>query len=233
MIPICVPTLNRGHDKLQALLETALRDDNTMLPSKIIILDNGDQFPNAIDISDYDDGDPDLIKILSRPEKVVLVTAKMNMGVAASWNWFMNNVPMEHGFMILSNDDIEYEKNTVKAFYEEMQKPNVNMVLSNGATWSAYTLSKKLYEEVGGFDENFYPAYFEDNDFHYRMRLLGYNFILSSNVTYGHETSSTLAAFSKAATEVHHHNFRKNRAYFNDKWGGLPTCEKYTKPFGD
>lgn len=232
MIPICMPTLNRGHDMLQVAIETALREDNDMLPSKIVILDNGNQFPDAIDISDYDDGEDELIKILTDSERVLVVSAGLNMGVAASWNWFMNNVPMEHGFMIISNDDVEFQKDTVRLFYEEMQKPDVEMALGENGSWSMYTLSKKLFDDVGGFDENFYPAYFEDNDFHYRMRLMNRNFVHAKHISYGHQTSSTLAAFDDQRTEKHHQDFRKNRAYYNNKWGGLPLQEKFTVPFG-
>jgi GT2 family glycosyltransferase len=231
MLPVCIPTLNRGHDRLQALLETALRDDNEMLPSKIIILDNGNQFPNAMDVSNFEDGDPELIKILSAPEQVVIVTAKLNMGVGGSWNWFLNNVPMKHGAMLICNDDITFHKETLRMFYEEIQKSEANFVLALGV-WAAFAISEKLHKATGGFDENFYPAYFEDNDYHYRMKLLGYDITEIFDIPCGHENSSTLAAFNEEEKRAHHNNFRKNRSYYNDKWGGLPTYEKYTTPFG-
>jgi GT2 family glycosyltransferase len=232
MLPICIPTLNRGHDRLQAFLETALRDDNEMLPSKIVVLDNGRQFPNATDISDFEDGDPELIKILSAPEKVILVTANLNMGVGASWNWFLNNVPMEHGAMLICNDDITFQKETMRIFSEEILKPEADFVLAL-EVWAAFGITEKLHKDIGGFDENFYPAYFEDNDYHYRMGLKGYKITYSPDkIPLGHENSSTLAAFDEQQTTIHHQNFRKNRKYYNDKWGGLPTHEKYTTPFG-
>ena len=231
MIPICVPTLNRGHDRLQALLETALRDGNEMMPSRIVVLDNGNQFPDAKDISDFDDGDPELLAILSAPEQVIVVTAKLNMGVAGSWNFFLNNVPMEHGFMLISNDDVTFHKETLRMYYEEMQKPDVDFLLGEQGVWALFGISEKLFKVVGEFDENFYPAYFEDNDFHYRMKLAGYDITKVDSIPVGHQNSSTLAAYSQAQTEQHHQNFRKNRSHFNDKWGGLPTQEKYTTPF--
>ena len=231
MLPICIPTLNRGHDRLQAFLETALRDGNDMLPSKIVVLDNGKQFPNATDISDFEDGDPELLAILSAPEKVILITANLNMGVGASWNWFLNNVPMEHGAMIICNDDITFQKETLRMFYEEIQKPEADFVIAL-EVWAAFAITEKLHKDMNGFDENFYPAYFEDNDYHYRMGLKGYKITHVPEIPMGHENSSTLAAFDKPAILVHHQNFRKNRKYFNDKWGGLPTHEKYLTPFG-
>jgi GT2 family glycosyltransferase len=230
MLPICIPTLNRGHDRLQALLETVLRDDNDMLPSKIIIMDNGKQFPNAIDVSDFEDKDPELLAILTAPEQVILVTAKLNLGVSASWNWFLNNVPMEHGAMVISNDDVTFHKETLRMLYEEIQKPDNNFVLPLDV-WALFAISEKLHKEINGFDENFYPAYFEDNDFHYRMKLKGYDITLVTDISLGHENSSTLAAFNENQMNIHHLCFRKNRSYYTDKWGGPPTHEKYTTPF--
>ncbi len=230
MIPICIPTLNRGHDRLQALLETALRDDNEMLPSKIIILDNGNQFPDAIDVSEFEDKDPELLRILSVPEQVLVVTARLNIGVAGSWNWFLNNVPMEHGSMLICNDDITFEKKTLRMFYEEIQKPDAHFVLALGV-WAAFIITEELHKATGGFDENFYPAYFEDNDYHYRMKMLGYDITEVPEIPCGHKNSSTLAAFNEEEKQAHHANFRKNRSYYNDKWGGLPTHEIYTTPF--
>lgn len=230
MIPIFIPTLNRGHDRLQALLETALRDTNEMLPSKIIIMDNGNQFPDAIDVSNFEDGDPELIKILSASDKVIVTTARLNMGVAGSWNWALNNIPMPRGAMIISNDDITFHKETLSLLYEEIQKTDNNFVLPLGV-WSIFAISEKLLEEVGFFDENFYPAYFEDNDYHHRLKLKGYDTTEVPEIPCGHENSSTLAAFNEEEKRVHHDNFRKNRSYYADKWGGLPTHEKYTTPF--
>jgi hypothetical protein len=230
MLPICIPTLNRGHDRLQALLETALRDDNEMQPSKIVILDNGNQFPNAIDVSDFEDKDPELLAILTAPEQVILVTAKLNLGVGGSWNWFLNNVPMEHGAMIISNDDITFHKETLRMLYEQIQKPDNDFVLPLGV-WAIFAETEKLHKEIGGFDENFYPAYFEDNDFHYRMKLKGYDTTFIPEIPCGHQNSSTLEAFDKDETEIHHLRFKENRAFYHNKWGGLPTHEIYTTPF--
>ncbi len=230
MIPLCIPTLNRGHDRLQALLETALRNSNDMQPSKIIIMDNGNQFPNATDISNFEDKDPELLAILSGPEQVIVVTAKLNLGVGASWNWFLNNVPMDCGAMIISNDDIIFHKETFHMLYEEIQKPDNDFVVPLGV-WAIFAETEKLHKDMGGFDENFYPAYFEDNDFQYRMKLKGYDITHVSEIPCGHKNSSTLAAFNEEEKQAHHDNFRKNRSYYNDKWGALPTHEKYTTPF--
>lgn len=232
MLPICIPTLNRGHDRLQAFLETALRNGNDMLPSKIVVLDNGNQFPNATDISDFEDGDPELVKILAAPEKVILVTAKLNMGVGASWNWFLNNVPMEHGAMLICNDDVTFQKETMRMFSEEILKPEVDFLLAL-EVWATFAITEKLHKDLNGFDENFYPAYFEDNDYHYRMGLKGHKITHVPEIPLGHENSSTLAGFNEVETTIHHNNFRKNRKYYNDKWGGLPTHEKYLTPFGN
>jgi hypothetical protein len=39
--------------------------------------------------------------------------------------------------------------------------------------WHLFTLGRKTWETVGEFDEAFFPAYFEDNDYIWRMRVAG------------------------------------------------------------
>ena len=232
MIPICIPTLNRGRDRLANLVETALREDNEMLPTKLVIMDNGKQFPNAINVAECEDNDDTIKQIFDTTDRIITVTTKTNLGVAASWNWFLKNVPMPEGFLIISNDDIIFDKTTLRSFYEEMQKIDTHFVIGCTGEFAIFSISEEVFKATGGFDENFYPAYFEDNDFHYRMRLVGYDFVHAPYITYGHENSSTLAAYTPEQHSAHHLNFRKNRSYYANKWGGLPTKEKYTTPFG-
>jgi GT2 family glycosyltransferase len=84
---------------------------------------------------------------------------------------------------------------------------------------------------IGLMDENFYPGYFEDNDYRYRQKLSGClldSFPLSNE----HLTSSTL----KSSTQFQIKNqmtFQQNFDYYVQKWGGSPGYEQYDTPFDD
>jgi GT2 family glycosyltransferase len=87
-----------------------------------------------------------------------------------------------------------------------------------------------LFERVGFFDERFYPAYFEDNDFHYRMKLAGATEAIAP-CGYDHVNSATIQKYTPKQKEAHHERFKRLRSYYVKKWGGMPGSEAYTIPF--
>jgi hypothetical protein len=93
--------------------------------------------------------------------------------------------------------------------------------------WHCIALSCITLGAVGKFDENFYPAYYEDSDYIRRMELKGI-----------HNPMSTTQRIPKidirAGFEGNAHGMRKGkilvnmgacRQYFIDKWGAEPRYE--------
>ena len=73
------------------------------------------------------------------------------------------------------------------------------------------------------FDENFYPAYFEDNDFYYRITSLYPNRYLGKIpefTPYICRNSMTLALEPRLNIR-----FKLNEEYYVQKWGGAPGKE--------
>jgi GT2 family glycosyltransferase len=84
--------------------------------------------------------------------------------------------------------------------------------------------------KLGTFDENFVPAYFEDADMRYRMMLLGYDGIAVPDAKMLHKWSTTQ---NMDAPVCSHEQFRRNRAYYIEKWGGDHKHERFSRPYGD
>jgi GT2 family glycosyltransferase len=103
--------------------------------------------------------------------------------------------------------------------------------------FSAFMINKKCWDEVGEFDEAFSilgKAYFEDNDYHYRIKLAGLKAIVYPLALYYHYGSQTqnrdltpLTAIQKGSL------FEANRGYYITKWGGSSGEEKFTHPTND
>jgi len=73
---------------------------------------------------------------------------------------------------------------------------------------------KKLFEEIGTFDEAFGMGYFEDTDFSRRAMEKGYNLVRCvASYVYHKERNS----FKKIKS--FNHDFEKNRKLFETKWG--------------
>ena len=88
---------------------------------------------------------------------------------------------------------------------------------------------REVFEKVGYIDVNFYPAYFEDNDYVQRMGKLGL-MCCTINSKYFHFWSRTLHQEKGGSTSKY---FNMNQRFYVDKWGGIPNTEKYAIPFNN
>ena len=211
LFAIGIPTINRA-DLLQETLEKYSVDfPNTL----IYVVDNGQQ---QFDISKFS-------------SNVRFIFNNPNVGVAASWNQLcdaiFNGTPgAEKCFhALILNDDIYLGKKEeeVKRFIVEN---NVTLATTTG-TWCAFLLNNYIYNKVGPFDNNIFPAYFEDNDYAYRLRLCGYPHTAYEFINPEiYRNSQTIAKDPSL-----NNNFEKNRNYYIQKWGGEPYKETFLTAF--
>lgn len=200
-----IPTINRA-DLLNEALVKYFED---FIDTEIIIVDNGNQ------------------DIIIREKKFFIYRPHENLGVSGSWNIIMDyasKVNATHVLML--NDDIYLGKTDEQiirmlALFQHIHFFNSMM------NWSSWILSVEAYKKIGNFDENFFPAYFEDNDYCYRMRLNEierYNTDYLNPVIY--RNSQTIEKDPSLNSR-----FMNNRQYYASKWGGLPNEETFKTPF--
>lgn len=203
---IGIPTINRAD-----LLNDALQKYAKDFPSvHIIVLDNGNQ------------------NIYVGADNIRVFNLGSNQGVAKSWNWLINKgFNIGYANALILNDDIYLGKTEDQVEEYINRHPNHGFFVGKGVNWSSFILRKSTFEKVGGFDENFFPAYFEDNDYCYRMLRAGItrdqDYFLNPQI---YRNSMTIAKEPKLNL-----GFEKNKAYFVQKWGGLPSQEKFKTPF--
>lgn len=163
--------------------------------------------------------------------KATVFIQQHNLGVSASWNWFLKNISDP---ILIVNDDIEFSSNDIESFYNSWNDNKEEFLYCNNIPllnmFSCFLLPKYVVSKVGYFDETFYPAYFEDNDMSYRMKLAGIN--TKSIVTnISHIGSATIKSYDNDNIRRHHNQFTANKNYYISKWGGLPHEEVYLTPF--
>lgn len=196
MIHVCVPVLRR-YDMLHSLVASV--PPGVMLH----VIDNGrcaDRLAKALE---------------GRPADVH--TPKVPMGVAASWNWFIENVPEDR---VIANDDVTFMPDSLQRIVET-DGDFVSPLL--GQAYSCFLLRDSCVGKIGVFDEAISPgyAYFEDCDYSERMMAHGFRIThLECGVT--HAKSQTLAACSAAERNEHHRRFHIAQANFVAKWGRMP-----------
>jgi hypothetical protein len=199
MIPILGVPVLNRPDLLDEMLATIDTDIG-----RLIIIDNG----GVVTRTDYE---------VHRPER--------NLGVAGSWNHILR---IDAPWWAIVNFDLTFgsgDLDHLASFMDEQTGPMVALL----GTFSAFGINRQAIELAGYFDENFHPAYFEDNDFDYRCRMTGVDM---KNLPSGllHRTSSTIGS-SPVYSRENARTFPYNARYYMDKWGGSPRHERFTTPF--
>ena len=82
---------------------------------------------------------------------------------------------------------------------------------------------KSVFEKIGYIDVNFYPAYFEDNDYCIRAIKAGIVSCTVLNSKYFHFWSRTIHQGNGGSTD---NQFSRNSCFYNTKWG-----KNYELPF--
>lgn len=75
--------------------------------------------------------------------------------------------------------------------------------------FSCVITKREVLNKIGVFDENFFPAFFEDNDLKYRAIEAGYGIYVTNEAGFFH--------FGSVTSVKHSANMEKNRAYYYSK----------------
>jgi GT2 family glycosyltransferase len=128
--------------------------------------------------------------------------------------------------VLMLNDDI----------YLGRTEHEIKMVIKNNQNadfinsfqnWCSFILKVDMWKKAGKFDEEFFPAYFEDNSFDYKMSLMKANKTWTSFLDpIVYRNSMTIAKEPSL-----NNRFAQNRAMYIDMWGGLPSEEIYLTKF--
>ena len=202
---VAIPTINRA-DLLNEALAKYFEDFKN---THIAICDNGNQ------------------DIITREENFMIYRPQENLGVAKSWNMlidYSDKIGATH--VLILNDDIYLGKNETELAL--LIKNNLDADFINSFhNWCSYILRVDIWKKAGMFDEEFFPAYFEDNSFDYKMTLVGAKKTWTSFLDpIVYRNSMTIAK-----DPTLNQKFMQNKQMYIQMWGGLPTEEKYLTKF--
>lgn len=96
--------------------------------------------------------------------------------------------------------------------------------------YCAVAFNPIAWERLGCFDQNFFPAYFEDTDYGRRAEVAGFPKVVCEGTFVQHKGGTIYK--NEALREQNHKTFVRNRDYYLAKWGGLPGQETLLNPFG-
>lgn len=207
MITLAIPTYRR-FDLLAECVQSAMA--GSMPPDRVLIIDNsGGECPPVAGAQ--------------------ICMGRQPQSVAKAWNDACRMAARD--YIILSNDDITFASDTIaRMIAVAQQQPRAGVVSPiEGQRFSCFLIRWAAYLEIGGFDEGYTAAYFEDNHAARMLWTHGWELAVAPSRVQ-HVGSATLATYDAARMEQHHQDFRANEARYIRIWGGAPHHERYTEP---
>lgn len=193
---LIVPVLNR-YDLLQRMLSSI---DYPV--EHLLVIDNG----ASMVLEDMEVDVPDCV------EFTTYLPMPANLGVAASWNLGIKSFPYADRWFFASND-VQFQPGALERLSEARSD---EITLSDVFPhWQAFSVGYEAVRRLGLFDEAFFPAYFEDNDFNTRANHHQVP-ITKIEMPLIHDNSSTLKA-DPVFRAMNRDTFQSNQAYYRDK----------------
>lgn len=172
------------------------------------------------------------------------VRAEQERTVAGAWNQGIREaLEIDADLVLLMGNDVRLRPETVcklveYAVWKREHDPLVAVwtganaanqltdgAVTDGANFDLAMLEPRTVALHGTFDENFRPAYFEDNDFYGRVVLGGGHCRVVHDARFDHLGSATIHHDAEMAHHVRHW-FPLNRDYFVRKWGVAPAQDE-------
>jgi len=155
-----------------------------------------------------------------------------NIGVAASWNKGIEKMYRDNtDWLIILSASIRFGERGGIDFAESLTGNSIAIEAGMGMGWHLIAFGKRVFDNVGTFDENFYPAYFEDIDFSHRIKRV---YQLEPPYWKKVTVDVSLAGWGHGV-ELGRADPRteENKDYMLRKWGHLTGTEMYDHPFND
>lgn len=218
----------------------------TKHPYKLLLINNASS-----------DGTKKYFDELATDKDVFAFHCDDNIGVGPAWNFGIKYAieNFNSRYFFIPNNDILLHPDAIDILVDSLSAPDIALISSTNVSarvalpddvlvhklpketnfveapdFSCFMLSKKTIDEIGYFDENFYPAYFEDNDYHYRINLKGLRGVKINRSLYFHYGSRTLKG-GPDIKKLCNAGYVANREYYIRKWGGEPGNESFLTPF--
>lgn len=157
------------------------------------------------------------------------VSPRHNLGVAASWNRIaLEAFSRGLDYFVVGSNDCFLGPGALQRSLDVFKERKGGIVHIH--SWNFFVVSLTTIQKVGLFDENFYPAYCEDQDYSYRCKLAGVERVdvgLTGTVHRGSQTILSDVRLRQCNGVSH----AQNSAYYVSKWGGTAGEEKFVIPF--
>lgn len=143
---------------------------------------------------------------------VELMEMQENIGLAGSKLVYPNGLVQEAGGIVWKDANVLQYGNGRQAGEGELNFLRETDYISG----ASIIIRKELWDEIGGFDERFAPAYYEDVDLAFQVREKGFKVV--------YQPESEVVHFEGMSSDLENEQLRgskKNRELFFKKWEGV------------
>ena len=99
------------------------------------------------------------------------------------------------------------------------------LIENNDQSFSCFLLSIEAYKKIGAFDEQFEPAYFEDDDYLHRAKQSGYRPTKLQHAMFWHFLQGTVKNANSETRDIYNESLEKSKRLYILKHGGEPRFE--------
>ncbi len=225
---VLIPCHNNSGLLLEALKSIKAQDVGNI---RILAVNNGSKDNTAFVLNTLSNND-------------IVVSYSPQLGVAGAWNYGLSYLfGLNATRVLVVNQDIVLRPDTYRIL-DGQNLPFVSSVSVGNSRglhqearssyskrphpdFSCYLIRRDCYERVGRFDENFYPAWFEDNDYHIRAARAGIELVCVDLPFYHYAAATMKLASDYDQSHYYGPGFLKSKERFQAKWGCLPGTKQY------
>ena len=250
-IGIIIPTLNLYDRYTKPLIEALLKSECSV-EFTIIVVDNGST-----------DGTGE--KCRGDFPMVTVYENGTNTGCARAWNDGIQIAQTLYcNYFAILNSDILLCRNTIQNLYNRLKQGDKLLVAGLDIAgecmipeavldptaginrkdyseaphphFSCFMISENTLDKVGWFNEVFYPAYFEDNDYHHRIKIIGGDdagITITTACFYHFGSKTQNEALGIGTPVVKGEVFKENEKRFMNIWGNIPSIANLRNPYAD
>lgn len=176
---------------------------------------------------------------IQKPDEIYVIEGRQPQSVSKGWNdGIQKAIDVDCDYVLVINDDIVMKRNAIDRLVAFAEAHPEFTIWSMGGTpdyfnidnceedenfsehpnFSAFMVRKDFFSNVGKFDENIVPAYFEDNDMHARLALANKKAVIYGGARFFHFGSRTTNS-DEDYRALMPPLFKANNDYFIRKWG--------------
>jgi hypothetical protein len=249
---------------LRILFHTIALNRRDLLEQAIDSIDTGYEWDLLLHFVSKDPGIADYLgsaKIAPNATNELIYNIGYNIGVAYCFNeaLYHGYEKKDYDYVFLMNSDVRFHPGDIDMMIALAEENPLKALITtrgthgkHGSDWkhthglAASILMPGAFREVGYFDENIFPAYFEDCDYFHRVWLSRSNGLVNMNSSIEdvdnplvtslltgstHHEGSSVIYSDRRMFKLNPYFFVRNREYYISKWGGINDHEKFLRPF--